>query len=88
MPYVNTKVALKEKQRKSRGAEKTVLRESDVTAGTSNGIMRVFNYLPCPPAEEGGKETLGSAPHTDWGLLTLILQVRSRLCEEPRCADR
>jgi len=49
--------------------------------GRSIDLIRLFRYLPCED-DEGGR-SLGSSPHTDWGLLTLILQeVRSEEREE------
>ncbi|GMH62950.1 hypothetical protein TrRE_jg9658, partial [Triparma retinervis] len=40
--------------------------------GRKLDLIRVFRYIACA-SDEGGK-SLGSSPHTDWGLLTLILQ--------------
>ena len=40
--------------------------------------MRIFNYLECEEGAtspgDGALPSLGSSPHTDWGVLTIILQ--------------
>ena len=45
-------------------------------AGESISLMRVFRYLPYAEDSRRGRagERIGSAPHTDWGFLTLVLQ--------------
>mmetsp|Transcript_24429 Transcript_24429/g.35900 ORF Transcript_24429/g.35900 Transcript_24429/m.35900 type:complete len:365 (+) Transcript_24429:87-1181(+) len=46
--------------------------------GDTISIMRLFHYFSTDTAFQGnlvnGKRVIGSSPHTDWGLLTVILQ--------------
>ena len=51
--------------------------------GDTISLMRMFHYLPLLSASASVKdsrlpqELIGSSPHTDWGWLTIILQVRT-----------
>lgn len=57
-----------------------------VAGGAEISIMRLFHYFPATTVSSDGnfetgqksqkwqKDVLGSSPHTDWGLLTIILQ--------------
>lgn len=48
-----------------------------MSGGDSISLMRLFHYMPygLAGAVGEGQERIGSSPHTDWGFLTLILQV-------------
>ena len=65
MKWINTSVSM----------DSSSLRE-----GSLISLMRVFHYFPFPSHvhhsenREGAETILGSSPHTDWGLLTIILQ--------------
>ena len=52
--------------------------ESMLDGSEKVSLMRVFHYFAAASGDsrvdESGKEILGSSPHRDWGLLTLILQ--------------
>ncbi|GMH81383.1 hypothetical protein TrST_g1948 [Triparma strigata] len=58
-PYLNTKAT-------------TVLNPEDWERGRSIDLVRLFNYLECDNSSY--LPELGSSPHTDWGLITIILQ--------------
>jgi isopenicillin N synthase-like dioxygenase len=45
----------------------------DLNGGDTISIMRLFHYFSSPPAHSL-KKPIGSSPHTDWGLLTVITQ--------------
>ncbi|CAE8587603.1 unnamed protein product [Polarella glacialis] len=55
--------------------------------GETISQMRLFNYFPAshaPPELAPGKPRMGSSPHTDWHLVTVILRdVHSRLQYKP-----
>ncbi|ETV93025.1 hypothetical protein H310_12856 [Aphanomyces invadans] len=44
------------------------------THGDTISILRAFHYFPYSVLPRGGRNVIGSSPHTDWGFLTLILQ--------------
>jgi hypothetical protein len=83
MPYINQRIEQKDDGdsnggnggNKRRSVE--VLKKRDIEDGARDGIMRIFNYLPCNASNANFNNTMGSSPHTDWGLLTLILQSQS-----------
>jgi len=49
-----------------------LLQPEDWEQGRSIDLVRLFNYLPCDDSSD--LPELGSSPHTDWGLITIILQ--------------
>ena len=53
-----------------------LLTARDWEGGKEIDLIRIFNYLPCEAGSEGEGDlpSLGSSPHTDWGVLTIILQ--------------
>ena len=48
--------------------------ESMLDGSEKISLMRLFHYFVAGDNETSEKEVLGSSPHRDWGLLTLILQ--------------
>eukprot|EP00605_Chrysophyceae_sp_TOSAG23-4_P002465 GSChrysophyteH1.ASY1.ANO1.2724.1 assembled CDS len=61
------------------GPDRAAVDDLNLDEGEMISVMRLFHYLPVEKSGEesdtpAGKAALGSAPHTDWGMLTLILQ--------------
>ena len=83
LPYLNSKIGkINEDGEKTGNKGVVALTAEDVINGEDNGLMRLFNYLPCDANAKAtkaatDKQVLGSSPHKDWGLLTLILQSNS-----------